>query len=312
MKTLITVPGYFDEDSRKIFQELGEVDIIEHSRDLRESVLNIVEEYDILAVKVDFKVDKEILDNASNLKVIASASTAVDHIDLDYAKEKGVEVIFLKGVNTVATAEYVFALLFSLYRRVYPAQNSLLQGRWDRVSYIGDNFSEKVIGVVGLGKIGRHVAKIANGFGMKVVAFDPYLSESVFRENNVEKKELDDLLNVSDVVTLHTFLNDETKKMFDMSKFKLMKEKAVLINCSRGEVVNDEDLIKALREKVIAGAALDVFDQEPLEENHVLMKNAKVMKNLVISPHLAGSTRESVNESGKYVAEKTKAFLMSS
>ncbi len=312
MKTLITVPGYFDEDSRKIFQELGEVDIIEHSRDLRESVLNIVEEYDILAVKVDFKVDKEILDKASNLKVIASASTAVDHIDLDYAKEKGVEVIFLKGVNTVATAEYVFALLFSLYRRVYPAQNSLLQGRWDRVSYIGDNFSEKVIGVVGLGKIGRHVAKIANGFGMKVVAFDPYLSESVFRENNVEKKELDDLLNVSDVVTLHTFLNDETKKMFDMSKFKLMKEKAVLINCSRGEVVNDEDLIKALREKVIAGAALDVFDQEPLEENHVLMKNAKVMKNLVISPHLAGSTRESVNESGKYVAEKTKAFLMSS
>ena len=312
MKTLITVPGYFDEDSRKIFQELGEVDIIEHSRDLRESVLNIVEEYDILAVKVDFKVDKEILDKAINLKVIASASTAVDHIDLDYAKEKGVEVIFLKGVNTVATAEYVFALLFSLYRRVYPAQNSLLQGRWDRVSYIGDNFSEKVIGVVGLGKIGRHVAKIANGFGMKVVAFDPYLSESVFRENNVEKKELDDLLNVSDVVTLHTFLNDETKKMFDMSKFKLMKEKAVLINCSRGEVVNDEDLIKALREKVIAGAALDVFDQEPLEENHVLMKNAKVMKNLVISPHLAGSTRESVNESGKYVAEKTKAFLMSS
>ena len=312
MKTLITVADYFDEDSRNIFQDLGEVDIIENSRDLRESVMNIIEEYDVLAIKVDFKVDKEMLDKARNLKVIASATTGVDHIDLDYAKRKGVEVIFLKGANTSATAEYVFALLFSLYRRVYPAQNSLLQGKWDRVSYIGDNFNEKVFGIVGLGKIGRHVAKIANGFGMKVVAYDPYLSASVFRENNVEKMELDDLLKVSDVVTLHTFLTDETRKMFNMSKFELMKNNSVLINCSRGEVVNDEDLVKALKEKVIAGAALDVFDLEPLEENHILVKNAKILKNLVISPHLAGSTKESVNESGKFVAQNTKAFLMGS
>ena len=113
MKTLITVADYFDEDSRNIFQDLGEVDIIENSRDLRESVMKIIEEYDVLAIKVDFKGDKEMLDKARNLKVIASATTGVDHIDLDYAKRKGVEVIFLKGANTSATAEYVFALLFS-------------------------------------------------------------------------------------------------------------------------------------------------------------------------------------------------------
>ncbi|MBL7051781.1 MAG: hydroxyacid dehydrogenase [Nanoarchaeota archaeon] len=312
MKTLITMPDYFDESSRNIFQELGEVDIIEYSRDLRESVLNIIEDYSILAIKVDLKIDKEMLDKASNLKVIASATTGVNHIDLDYAKQKGVEVIFLKGTNTSSTAEYVFAMLFSLYRRVYPARNILLQGIWDRVTFIGSSLDGKTFGIVGLGKIGRHVAKIANGFGMKVVAYDPYLSESVFRENNVEKKELGDLLKVSDVVTLHTFLNEETRKMFDMSKFKLMKENAVLINCSRGEIVNDEDLVKALKEKVIAGAALDVFDVEPIDGNHILVQGAKVLKNLIISPHLAGSTNESIKESGKYVAEKTKAFLRGS
>lgn len=306
MKILITAPAYFDKDAITVFKEIGNVTVKELSYN---ELLSCVKDYDILAIRVDTKVDKTIINAATKLKVIATATTGTNHVDIDYAKEKGVEIISLTGANTAATAEHVFALLLSIVRKVPAAHASVVDGKWKRSAFIGNELAGKKLGIVGFGRIGQHVGRIACGFGMELFAYDPYLPADVFVKNCATKMELDALLHEADMVTLHMFLSPETKGMFNLKKFQLMKKHAIIVNCSRGEVVVEKDLVTALEKKIIAGAALDVFAEEPIPKDSPLREYAQTHDNLLLTPHIAGSTQEAIHDAGLFVARKTKEFF---
>ncbi|MEK6868192.1 MAG: hydroxyacid dehydrogenase [Nanoarchaeota archaeon] len=305
-KTLITAPAYFDTSAVDAFKEFSDVTVKQLSR---EELLKEIGEYHILAIRVDTKVDKILLDAAKQLKVIATATTGLDHVDIPYTKQKGVEIISLQGANTIATAEHAMALLLSLVRKIPAAHTSLLHGQWDRATYIGTQLSGKKLGVVGFGRIGREIATRARAFGMEIIAYDPYLKQEDFVKNHATQMDLEVLLQEADVVTLHVLLTDETHGFFNKEKFALMKPTAILLNCSRGEVVVEKHLIYALEHQDLAGAALDVFATEPVLVDSVIVHYAKTHDNLILTPHIAGSTKEAVHDAGLEVAAKTKTFL---
>lgn len=306
-KILITAPAYFDQDAVSVFQQVGEVTAQELSR---EELLRCIHEYDILAIRVNTTADQILLDAAVRLQVIATATTGTDHIDMDYAKKKGIEVIALQGANTTATAEHAMALLLSLVRKIPAAHASLLEGNWQRSAFIGTELQGKKLGVVGFGRIGREIAKRAQAFGMDILAYDPYLPEAAFSDFDATRiEDIDEIFSEADAITLHVLLTEETKNLVNKEKLALMKPTAVLLNCSRGEVVAERDLVHALEQKQIAGAALDVFATEPLPPDSVLIRYAKKHSNLVLTPHIAGSTHEAIHDAGLYVATKTKEFF---
>ncbi len=305
-KTLITAPAYFDKSAVDAFKEFSDVTVKQLSQ---EELIKIVADYHILVIRVDTKVDKALLDVAKHLKVIATATTGTDHIDVSYAKQKGIEVISLQGANTTATAEHAFALLLALVRKIPTAHNSLLSGKWDRAAYIGTQLAGKKLGVVGFGRIGREIAARARAFGMEILAYDPYLKPEDFAKNHATQMELNTLLQEADVVTLHVFLTDETHGFMNKEKFALMKQTAIFLNCSRGEVVVEKHLIYALEHKDLAGAALDVFATEPLSPESILIQYATHHDNLLLTPHIAGSTWEAIHDAGLEVAKKAKEFI---
>lgn len=306
-KILITAPAYFYQDAVVLFQQIGEVTCKELNR---EELLHCIHEYDILAIRVNTVVDKILLDAATRLQAIATATTGVDHIDTEYAKKKEIEVISLQGANTTATAEHAMALLLSLIRKIPAAHASLLEGNWQRNAFIGTELQGKKLGVVGFGRIGREIAKRAQAFGMQILAYDPYLPEAAFSDFCATQiQDIDEIFSEADVVTLHVLLTEETRNLVNKEKLALMKPTAVLLNCSRGEVVHERDLVHVLEQKQIAGAALDVFATEPLPSDSVLIRYAKKHSNLVLTPHIAGSTHEAIHDAGLYVATKTKEFF---
>ncbi len=305
-KTIITAPAYFDQDSVNAFEEFSEVTIKQYPHG---DLLKHVAHYHILAIRVETKVDKELLDAAKQLKVIATATIGIDHIDVGYAKQKGIKVISLQGANTTATAEHAMALLLSLIRKIPSAYTSLLRGNWNREQYIGTQLAGKKLGIVGFGRIGREIAAMARAFGMEILAYDPYLKPEDFVKNHANQMNLEVLLQEADVVTLHVLLTEETRGFMNKEKFALMKPTAILINCSRGEVIVEKHLIYALEHKNLAGAALDVFETEPLPKESILTHYATHHDNLIITPHIASSTNEAIHEAGIEIAKKTKEFL---
>lgn len=306
LKTLITNPAYFDKDAIAAFEAFSTVTVKQFSR---VELLQHIANYHILVIRVDTKIDKELISHAKNLKVIATATIGTDHIDLAFTKEKGIQVFSLQGVNTTATAEHAFALMLSLIRKIPAAHHSLLDGKWDRASFIGTQLFGKKLGVVGFGRIGREIALRAQAFGMQILAYDPYLKEEDFTKNNATKMELNLLLQEADIITLHVLLTDETRGFINAQRLALLKPTAVLLNCSRGEVIVEEDLVFALQHKKIAGAALDVFSSEPLSKENVLVSYAKNHDTLLLTPHIGGSTFESIHQAGLAVAAQTKAFF---
>ncbi len=305
-KTLITAPAYFDNDAVKEFESFSNVTVKQYPK---EELLKHIADYHIIAIRVDTTIDKQLLDAAKNLKVIATATTGVDHIDTEYAKEKGVEIISLQGANTIATAEHTLALLLTLVRKIPAAQNSLLRGEWNRAAFIGTELAGKKFGVVGFGRIGRDIASRARAFGMEILAYDPYLKSEDFSKHHATQKEMNALLKEAYGVTPHGGVTAYLKGMRNREKLLRMKKNAILLNCSRGEVVVEKDLVEALEKKSIAGAALDVFPEEPLKQTSPLVTYAKAHDNLIITPHIAGSTKEAVHDAGMYAATKTKEWL---
>lgn len=306
LKTLITAPAYFDKAAVHAFQQFSEVTVKQYPR---EELLKHIAKYHILAIRVDTTVGQELLDAATNLRVIASATTGTNHLDLEYAKKKGIEVISLQGANTIATAEHTLALLLAIMRKIPAAHASLLRGEWNRAAYIGKELSGKKLGILGFGRIGQDIANKARAFGMEILAYDPYLKPEDFTQHQATQKDMNALLKEADVITLHLLLTPETKGMINKEKIFLLKPNAILLNCSRGEVVVEKDLIGALEHKKIAGAALDVFPEEPLKQTSQLIAYAKTHDNLIITPHIAGSTQEAIHHAGLYVVTKTKEFL---
>jgi D-3-phosphoglycerate dehydrogenase len=306
MKILVVSPEYFPEE---ILSKLKDVGTVDSKKLSREELLNQIENYDAVLTRVDVKFDKEVLERAKNLKVIGSGTTAVDHVDVEYAKSRGIEIISLSGAHTVSTAEHTFALILALARKIPWAFESLKKGEWDRGRFFGIELEGKTLGTIGFGKIGSKVAKYAKSLGMKVLTYDPYINKDLANEIGVEMTTLDDLLQNSDVITIHAFLSDETRNMINSGTISKMKPTVLLINAARGEIIDTDALIDALNNKKIAGAALDVFEKEPLPPDSKLIEYAKNNDNLIITPHIAASTNEAVHRAAEEVVTKVREYL---
>jgi D-3-phosphoglycerate dehydrogenase len=241
-----------------------------------------------LLVRSSTRVTEELLAHAPLLRVVGRAGIGVDNIDVQAATRHGIAVINAPGANTVSAAEHAFALLLALVRRVPWASASMRRGEWDRKSFGGTELRGKVLGLVGLGRIGAHVSGIARAFGMDVIAYDPVLSGEGAKQLHVHLVELDNLLERADVISLHAPITDETRHLLNKQRLALMKPTAVVINTARGGLIDTEALCDAVESGKLAGAALDVFDPEPLACDSPLRNCG----NIILTPHLAASTQE--------------------
>jgi len=241
-----------------------------------------------LIVRSGTTVTEELITAAPHLSVIGRAGVGVDNIDLDAATRRGIAVLNVPGANTVSAAEHSVALLLALLRRIPWAAVSMREGAWDRKRFPGTELRGKRLGVVGLGRVGLHVAGIGKAFGMRVMGSDPYLPEEVTRDAGVTLVPLEELLSTADVVTLHLPLTDETRNLIDQGRLAMMKPTAVLVNAARGALLDHDALLAAVEGGKLAGAALDVFDPEPLPADSPLRKSDRIL----LTPHLAASTAE--------------------
>jgi D-3-phosphoglycerate dehydrogenase len=241
-----------------------------------------------LIVRSETRVTAELMTRAPQLRLVARAGTGVDTIDVPAATRRGIAVMNTPGANTVSAAEHAFGLLLGLARHIPWAAEAMRRGEWDRKRFEGTELRGKTLGIVGLGRIGAHVAQLARAFGMTVVAHDPFLSAERAAGLQVKPLPLDELLRTADVVTLHVALTETTHHLIDAERLRLMKPTAVLVNTARGELVDEEALARAIREKWIRGAALDVFAGEPLAADSPL----RGLDRVILTPHLAASTAE--------------------
>ena len=258
-----------------------------------------------LLVRSDTQVTEDLIALAPALRVIGRAGIGVDNIDLRAATRRGIAVLNAPGANTVSAAEHTIALLLALVRRIPWAAQSMQAGAWDRKAFAGFELRGKTLGVVGLGRIGAHVAAVARALGMSVCAHDPYLPEQRARDLSVELLALDDLLARADAVTLHLPLTDATRHVLDAGRLARMKRGAVLVNAARGELVDDVALLEAVTSGALGGAALDVFATEPLPPDSPLRR----VDRLLLTPHLAASTREAQDRAALEICESVLAAL---
>ncbi|MDO8588054.1 MAG: phosphoglycerate dehydrogenase [Armatimonadota bacterium] len=270
----------------EILKQAGQVDV--KTGMPKEDLIACIGEYDALAVRSETKVTADVLEAAKNLKIIGRAGVGVDNIDVPTATQKGVIVVNSPEGNTIAAAELTMALLLSLSRNIPQACSSVRSGEWKRSKFVGTEVYKKTLGVVGLGKIGREVAKRAQAFGMTVVAYDPFLTAESAKKMGVEIVKLNDLLKMSDYITLHLPLNKDTRHLISTKELAMMKDGARVINVARGGVVDEAALAAAIEAGKIAGAAIDVYEQEPTPPENPLLKLDKT----VTTPHLGASTAE--------------------
>ena len=239
------------------------------------------------------KIDKELIDSAKNLKVISTYSVGFDHIDVEYAKKKKIHVGYTPEVLTDATADLAFSLMMDIMRRVSEGDRVIRAGKWTEIygayDYVGVDLQAKTLGILGLGRIGGTLAKRAKAFDMKIMYHNrKQVSKNKERALGTKYVSFDTLISKSDVISIHVPHTKETDQLFDRKLFSKMKKSAFLVNTARGKIINEKDLIEALKKKTIAGAALDVFAQEPINKNHPLTK----IQNVVLAPHIGSSTYE--------------------
>ncbi len=288
----------------EIFKDRGvDVDVITGLD--RDELIKIIDQYDGLAVRSSTKATPPVLEAATNLKVIGRAGIGVDNIDLPTATSRGVVVMNTPFGNSITTAEHAIAMMFALARQIPEANASTHDGKWEKSRFMGVELTGKTLGVIGCGNIGSIAATRGIGLKMKVVAFDPFLTQEHAVELGVEKVDLDDLLKRADFVTLHTPLTDKTRNILDASAIAKCKPGVNIINCARGGLIDEAALKEALESGHVAGAALDVFAEEPAKENPLFG-----MENVVCTPHLGASTSEAQENVALQVAEQMADYLM--
>ncbi len=269
-----------------------------------EEIKSIIHDYEGLAIRSSTKVTEEIIAKAKKLKVIGRAGIGTDNIDKKAATQRGIIVMNTPFGNAVTTAEHAIALMMSLVRMIPSANNSTQKGKWEKSAFSGTEVTNKILGLIGCGNIGSIVADRAIGLKMKVIAFDPFLNLEKAKEIGVQKVELDELLNSSDIISLHTPLTKETKNIISANAINKMKKGARLINCARGGLVDENACRVALDNNHLAGAAFDVFVEEPAKEN--ILFDAP---NFIATPHLGASTKEAQENVAIQIAEQISNFL---
>lgn len=276
----------------------------EHEVDLRynlslEELRSILPGYHALVMRSELKISDEVLEGAENLKVIGIASSRLDSVDIQAATRRGILILNAPDGNTIATTEYAFALLLALTRNIPQAHGAVLAGQWERNELTGVEVQGKTLGLIGLGRIGSGVAVRALAFGMKVIAYDPFINQEHADELGVELVELEQLYEESDFISLHIPLTAETHHMLDKNAFARMKKGVRLVQCSRAGVIQDTALLEAIQEGIVAGAALDAYDQERINSEHPLVATGKV----ILTPNIASYTEEALTRVSVDVAE---------
>ena len=299
-------------NAREILKSTGKL----HEEELdREKLLRIIGKYEILIVRLGIQVDKEALDAGHNLVAVVTATTGLDHIDIQHAQKKGVKVLSLHGEadflrKVGATAEHTWALLLALIRKVPQASRSVLNGYWDRDKFRGSELRGKRLGILGLGRLGEKIALYGNAFEMKVLAYDPF--RTAWPNDVIRCSNLNALLSKSEILSIHIPLNEKTKGLIGKQELAVLLEDGILINTSRGEIVDSHALIESLSAGHLAGAAVDVIEGErnaAMRDKNSLIAYAKTHSKLLITPHIGGATWESMASTEVFMAKKLKTFL---
>lgn len=298
-----------------IAQELGKyMQVDTHMLPTQQELAKLIPEYDVLIMRVDPAINKEILDAAKNLKVIGVCSVGLNHIDLDAAKEKGIQVINAPGLNGNAVAELTISKMLDLSRHTIPANSDVkVNKNWDKYKFVGRELRGKTLGILGFGRIGQRVGELGRAFLMDVVAYDPYLPAHVFEEQHAKSLSIDEVLKVSDFVTIHMPLTPETKDLFNAKSIAEMKDDAVVLNMSRGGIVNEKDMYEALQAGKIGGYASDVMENElaagGLTEGASFDSPLFQCDNFIVTPHLGAQTVDASRDIGAHIIAKVKEAL---
>lgn len=302
----ILVSDVLSEEGLVILKEVKEFQVDEKTDLKPENLKEVIKDYDALIVRSATKVTKDIIEAAAKLRVIGRAGVGLDNVDIEAATQKGIIVMNTPGGNTISTCEHTMSMILSLSRNIPQANASTKKGEWKRSKFMGIELYNKILGIMGFGRIGTEVAKRAFSFGMKVFAYDPFLSKEVAETIGVEVVELKELLENSDFITVHTPLTEETRHMISTEEFSIMKKGVRIINCARGGIIDEVALVVALKEGKVSAAALDVFEKEPLSSDSELLK----FDNVIITPHLGASTEEAQINVAVEVAEIVRDALL--
>jgi len=309
MKILNTIGEQFNLEAQKVLKRFGEVEYQKFSQD---EFGHALKNFDAVIIGLGLRLDGGVIDGAPNLRLIATATTGLDHIDVARAQERGIQILSLQDEDLKAvtgTAELAWGLLISLVRHIPEAFTDVKNGGWEREKFFGNNLAGKTLGIVGLGRLGTMMAQYGRVFGMRVIAYDPYQDAS----EGAPLVDFKILLSESDIISIHAPFNKETQDLFNKKAFRQMKNSAYLINTSRGQIVNEADVLKALKSKTIAGYAADVLAGETEFGNdasdHPLVTYAKEHENVIITPHIGGYTAESRAATDIIIAHKVAEHL---
>ncbi|WP_442601138.1 phosphoglycerate dehydrogenase [Paenibacillus sp. KN14-4R] len=301
-KVLVSDP-ISDLGIQKLY-DAEDVEVVKQSGLSEDELVAIIDQFDALLVRSQTKVTEKIMQAGTNLKVIGRAGVGVDNIDLDAATRRGIVVINAPDGNTIATCEHTFAMLMAVARSIPQAYKKTVGGEWDR-KFVGVELRNKVLGVVGMGRIGSEVAKRAKAFGMNVLGYDPFLTEERADKLGVKLCTVDEIASQADFITVHTPLTKETRHIISTPQFALMKQGVRIINCARGGIIDEIALVDAIDKGIVAGAAFDVFEQEPPAADHPFLSNPKI----IVTPHLGASTIEAQENVAIDVSEEVLHIL---
>ena len=301
-KVLVSDP--IDQAGLDILSQVATVDV--KTKLPLEDLIAIIPDYDALMIRSGTKVTQAVIEAGKNLKIIGRAGVGVDNVDVPAATRRGIVVVNSPEGNTIAAAEHALAMMLSMSRYIPAANKSMKEGEWNRKAFTGVEVYKKTLGVVGLGKIGSHVATVARAMGMNLLAFDPFISSDRAEELGCRLVEMDLLLSESDYITLHIPKTPETANLINADSLAKMKPTARIVNCARGGIIDEAALAQALNDGVIAGAAIDVYSEEPLGESPL----KAVGKSLVLTPHLGASTAEAQVNVAVDVAEQIRDVLL--
>ena len=301
----VLVPDNVHQDAIDILAACAGITVSAPGKLQRPALLEAVADAHALIIRSGVTADAELIKSAPRLKAIARAGVGVDNVDLDAATANGIVVMNTPGGNTISTAEHTFGLMIALSRHIPQGHQSLVEGRWDRKAFTGVELKGKTLGIIGLGRIGQAIATRAQAFAMSVIAHDPYLPPAVAAAIDVPLLDLNTVFARADYLTLHAMVSDETRGLINAASIATMKPGVRIINAARGALINSADLAQALRSGKVAGAALDVYEQEPPPADHPLLG----LPNVVHTPHLAASTSDAQVTVSVEAAQLIVAFL---
>ncbi len=303
----ILITEFMNEDSVNLLKKNFYVNYDKTMFESEEKIKKEISNCEAIIVRNKTQLQKSILDNALNLKFVGRLGVGLDNIDKEYCEKKNIHVQTATGMNADSVAEYVIGSSLYLIKNIILFDNNTKKGLWPRSSFTSNELKDKIFGLIGFGAIGKKVCKLAKNFGAKVISYDPYINSNLENEFNLKFTTFEEVIKTSNIISIHVPLNEETKNLINSNVFNKMSKKPILINTSRGSIVNEKDLIDAYKNKNISGFALDVFGKEPVEDN--FYKQIDDTFNCILTPHISGVTQESNKKISEFITNKLITFF---